>query len=221
MPGKLDPGVLYVSEQLGAAAHLCACGCGSRVRTPIGPTDWSVKETDNGPTLWPSVGSWQQACKSHYLITRGEIVWAPQWTDEQIANGRLREEERAREYYEALYRKRLGVVREFGVGSTAYLGGSRFATGAGRARGPVTLPLWIPAFAGMTRGGEALRQAQGERTRLIPLGCSLRGVVARARLLLACLLWLWLGGLPGWLGGFGWWLRLWRSFRRGCLPLRR
>ncbi len=28
MPKVLEPGILYVSEEFGAAAHLCACGCG-------------------------------------------------------------------------------------------------------------------------------------------------------------------------------------------------
>lgn len=111
MPKDLKPGVLYVSEQFGAAAHLCACGCGSKVRTPLGPTWWSMEETDDGPTLYPSVGNWQQACQSHYLITRGEVIWADLWTAEQIADGRRREEERRREYYDALDRSRGGVLQ--------------------------------------------------------------------------------------------------------------
>ena len=48
MQKDLQPEVLYVSEQFGAAAHLCACGCGSKVRTPLGPTEWSVEETLEG-----------------------------------------------------------------------------------------------------------------------------------------------------------------------------
>lgn len=112
MPQELTPGVLYVSsEEFGAAAHLCACGCGTKVRTPLGPTEWSLEETDDGPTLRPSVGSWQQACQSHYLITGGEVVWAEQWTADEITNGRRREEERRRAYYDALDRKRRSVVR--------------------------------------------------------------------------------------------------------------
>ena len=111
MPKDLKPGVLYVSEQFGTAAHLCACGCGSKVRTPLGPTWWSMEETDDGPTLYPSVGNWQQACQSHYLITRGEVIWADLWTAEQIADGRRREEERRREYYDALDRSRGGVLQ--------------------------------------------------------------------------------------------------------------
>ena len=110
MPKELDPGVLYVSERFGAVAHLCACGCGSKVRTPLGPTEWSLEETEGGPTLWPSAGNWQQACQSHYLITRGEVIWAERWTPEQIADGRYREEEERREYYDSLDRKRGRVL---------------------------------------------------------------------------------------------------------------
>ena len=111
MPQDLSPGLLYVSEEFGAAAHLCACGCGTKVRTPLGPTEWSLEETDDGPTLRPSVGSWQLACQSHYLITGGEVVWAERWTAEEIADGRRREEERRRDYYDALDRKRRSLVR--------------------------------------------------------------------------------------------------------------
>ena len=105
MPRELNPGVLYISEKFGAAAHLCACGCGSKVRTPIGPTEWSVKETDRGPTLWPSVGNWQKSCQSHYLITRGEVIWAEHWSAEQIAEGRRREEKRRSNYCNSWSRK--------------------------------------------------------------------------------------------------------------------
>ena len=42
MPKELKPGVLYVSEEFGAAAHLCACGCGAKIRTPLGPTEWTL-----------------------------------------------------------------------------------------------------------------------------------------------------------------------------------
>ena len=99
MPKELEPGILYVSEEFGTAAHLCACGCGAKIRTPLGPTDWTLKETKKGPTLRPSVGNWQQNCQSHYWICQGEIRWADEWTPEQIALGRRREEERNRIYY--------------------------------------------------------------------------------------------------------------------------
>lgn len=113
MPENLKPGVLYVSREFDIALHLCACGCGSKIRTPLGPTEWSVKETKSGPSLRPSVGNWQQACQSHYWIHRGEIIWAEKWTPEQIAAGREHEERRRRSYYDPLDRKRGGPLRRF------------------------------------------------------------------------------------------------------------
>ena len=106
-----------MSEEFDIAIHLCACGCGSRVKTPLGPTEWSISETKSGVTLRPSVGNWQQPCRSHYLITRGKIVWAPQWSAEEIAAGRSQEQQRREAYYDALDRKRGGMSKDFGVGS--------------------------------------------------------------------------------------------------------
>jgi len=113
MPKELKPGVLYVSEEFGAAAHLCACGCGSKIRTPLGPTEWNLEETDSGPTLRPSIGNWQQACQSHYWIYRGDILWSDKWTPEQIAAGRRSEEQRRGAYYDALDRRRNGFLQRF------------------------------------------------------------------------------------------------------------
>ena len=103
MPKALEPGILYVSDTFETAAHLCACGCGSKIRTPLGPTEWSLSETPAGPSLRPSIGNWQQACRSHYCITQGEIRWSGQWTDAQIEAGRRREQDRRAAYYEALH----------------------------------------------------------------------------------------------------------------------
>ena len=105
MPKQLESGVLYVSYEFGTAAHLCACGCGSKIRTPLGPTEWSVEETDAGPSVWPSIGNWQLACKSHYVIKRGEIEWANTWSDKQIKAGRSKEVKKREAYYESLNSK--------------------------------------------------------------------------------------------------------------------
>ena len=112
MPKDLKPGTLYVSEEFGAAAHLCACGCGSKVRTPLGPTEWEFEETASGPTLLPSIGNWQQPCQSHYWIREGKVIWAPKWTPAQIAAGRHQEEKRRRTYYDALDHKLGGTFRK-------------------------------------------------------------------------------------------------------------
>ena len=101
MPKELEPGVLYVAEQFAAAAHLCACGCGAKVRTPLGPTEWTVTTGPRGVSVQPSVGNWQRACRSHYWIRDGEVVWSADWTDEQVAAGRTREQARREAYFAA------------------------------------------------------------------------------------------------------------------------
>jgi len=113
IPKEMEPGVLYVAAEFGAAAHLCACGCGAKIRTPLSPTEWALDETTDGPTLRPSIGNWQQTCESHYWIWRGEIFWSGKWTPEQIAAGRRREEERRRDYFGALDRERASILRRF------------------------------------------------------------------------------------------------------------
>lgn len=82
---KLKPGVLYVAQEYGASIHLCACGCGQKVSLPFLPDRiapphyWhlTTKHTENGDlvTLRPSVGNWQQPCKTHYFITDSKIEW--------------------------------------------------------------------------------------------------------------------------------------------------
>lgn len=113
MPKDLEPGILYVAEEFGAAAHLCPCGCGSKIRTPLDLTEWSLEETEEGPSLYPSVGNWQQSCQSHYWIHKGEIRWSNQWSPEQIAAGRHREEDRRRTYYTNLERRNGNPLKRF------------------------------------------------------------------------------------------------------------
>lgn len=113
MPKHLEPGILYVSYEFETAAHLCACGCGEKIRTPLGPTEWAIKEHAAGPSLWPSVGNWQRPCRSHYIIRKGEIEWAPSWSNTQVRTGRANEERRRQVYFSALQRKRKGPIDQF------------------------------------------------------------------------------------------------------------
>lgn len=111
MPSELKPGMLYVSKEFTAAAHLCACGCGSKVRTPLGPTEWTLEEARDGPSLYPSIGNWQLACKSHYWIHQGQILWSTRWTSKQIANGRTEEDRRRQYYFGTLNRSQSKTLR--------------------------------------------------------------------------------------------------------------
>jgi hypothetical protein len=101
MPRELVSGILYVSEEFDVAAHLCACGCGSKVVTPLGPTEWAFTDGSRGPSLRPSIGNWQLPCRSHYWIACGKIEWSRTWSPAQVEDGRRAEEERRRVYYES------------------------------------------------------------------------------------------------------------------------
>jgi hypothetical protein len=111
MPKQLSPGILYVSEKYSVAGHLCACGCGNKVITPLGPTEWSFSESDGLPSLWPSIGNWQLPCRSHYIIAQGRVQWAGAWTEAQILSGRHAEEQRRQAYYAG--KNQPGILGQF------------------------------------------------------------------------------------------------------------
>ncbi|WP_298926072.1 DUF6527 family protein [uncultured Ramlibacter sp.] len=108
MPQQLEPGILYVSLEFGTAQHLCACGCGSTVRTPLGPAEWSLQETAAGPTLRPSIGNWQRPCHSHYWIHKGSIHWEGSWTEAQVVAGRARDQARLQRHLDQQQKQRGG-----------------------------------------------------------------------------------------------------------------
>jgi hypothetical protein len=99
LPRELAPGILYVSEEFAVAGHLCACGCGNKVITPLGSAEWTLTERNGRPTLHPSVGNWQLPCRSHYVIAEGMIHWGNQWSDAQVVEGRRAEEQLRQTYY--------------------------------------------------------------------------------------------------------------------------
>lgn len=99
VPELLEEGVLYISIRFRTAAHLCACGCGSRIVTPIRPAKWSLTYDGASISLWPSVGNWQKRCRSHYIVKNGKVHWAGAWTDREIAAGRARDRAALRDYY--------------------------------------------------------------------------------------------------------------------------
>ena len=76
IPGELDPGKLYVCCRYRAVKHLCACGCGIGVNTPLHPTGWTLICDGVSVSLWPSIGNWSEKCQSHYSFRNNEIHWA-------------------------------------------------------------------------------------------------------------------------------------------------
>ena len=86
-PQELEPGVLYVSATFATAAHLCACGCGREVVTPLSPAQW-VMAFDGSVSVRPSIGNWSLPCRSHYVIDHGAIRWARTFAHDEAAANR-------------------------------------------------------------------------------------------------------------------------------------
>jgi hypothetical protein len=91
IPEQLDPGVLYISRRYATASHLCCCGCGLEVVTPLNPAKWRLVDRDGTVSLFPSIGNWSFPCQSHYWIDGGRVRWAAAMSAAQIARVQARD----------------------------------------------------------------------------------------------------------------------------------
>ena len=98
-PEPLDPGVLYVSTRYRSVVHLCACGCGTTVVTPLRPVDWKLIFDGVSISLEPSVGNWSLPCRSHYWIRNNKAHWAGDMPDWKIAANRERDKRDRDRYF--------------------------------------------------------------------------------------------------------------------------
>ncbi|MBK0116116.1 MULTISPECIES: DUF6527 family protein [unclassified Delftia] len=99
LPEPLKSGILYVTSDQDLAAHLCACGCGKEVITPLSPTDWELTLRKDVASLWPSIGNWSFPCRSHYIVRGGRVVWASDMSEAAIQRGRQSSRTRKDLYY--------------------------------------------------------------------------------------------------------------------------
>ena len=99
IPSTPEQGKLYVSVRYRTAVHLCACGCGLKVVTPLRPSKWKMIFDGDSVSLAPSIGSWQFPCRSHYWVKNDRVEWAVPWSDEEIESGRQRDASDVRGYY--------------------------------------------------------------------------------------------------------------------------
>ncbi len=88
LPQDLQEGTVYVSLAYTTAAHLCCCGCGREVVTPLSPTDWKLVFDGESVSLYPSIGNWSFPCQSHYWIRENRVHWARRWSQEEVETGR-------------------------------------------------------------------------------------------------------------------------------------
>lgn len=99
IPDTLASGILYISMQHATVTHLCACGCGREVVTPISPTDWSLMYDGVAVTLDPSIGNWSFPCRSHYFIQKNRVLWVGEMSQREIERGRRLDRLAKTQYY--------------------------------------------------------------------------------------------------------------------------
>jgi len=85
IPNQLREGVVYHTHEFEIAALLCACGCGHRI-TLLVPDSHQVRDENGLATIRPSIGVFDADCKSHYVITAGEVDWLPAFTPAQASS---------------------------------------------------------------------------------------------------------------------------------------
>ena len=125
VPARLEEGRLYVALRYRTVTHLCACGCGVEVNTPLHPTGWAITYDGVAVSLWPSVGNWSEKCRSHYVVEKNMVRWSRSWSREEIGGGRARRRREIEEYYGTVKRIESGPA---GVGA---VGGHAGALGLG------------------------------------------------------------------------------------------
>ncbi len=101
VPDHIEDGILYVSLTYCTAIHLCPCGCGNEVVTPLSPTDWKLTFDGRTISLSPSIGNWNFKCQSHYWIKRNEIIYASRWDKDEIRAGRKKDKKRKKKFYKS------------------------------------------------------------------------------------------------------------------------
>jgi len=109
VPEELKERTIYISIRFATVSHLCVCGCGNKVVTPLRPTDWKLIFDGKTISLEPSIGNWSFGCQSHYYIRNSRVRWAPRWSKQQIERGRVRDRRVKERYYAADEPFRAGV----------------------------------------------------------------------------------------------------------------
>ena len=99
VPEHLNEDVLYVSIPFGTVVHLCACGCGEEVVTPLGPAEWKLTYDGRTVSLAPSIGNWDFHCRSHYWVVEGNVRWARGFSKVEVAQVREKARRRRADYY--------------------------------------------------------------------------------------------------------------------------
>lgn len=88
VPDKIKRDVLYICLPYNITVHECACGCNEKVALPLAPNQWIMKYDGQSISLSPSIGNWSYKCKSHYFIRNNRVLWAREWSENELIESR-------------------------------------------------------------------------------------------------------------------------------------
>src|SRR5262249_26942732 len=98
-PKSMQDGVLYISRSFRTACHRCCCGCGTKIVTPLRPTEYRLTDIGGRISMHPSIGNWSHPCRAHYVIRNGQVFKARDMSSAEIDEGRAYDEAEKRTYY--------------------------------------------------------------------------------------------------------------------------
>ncbi len=98
IPSEIEDNVLYISLEYNVTKHLCPCGCGSEIVATLSPSRWQLSYDGETVSLTPSIGNWHHKCKSHYYITKDNVVWAHLMSKNKIEEAIQKDQKELNEY---------------------------------------------------------------------------------------------------------------------------
>jgi hypothetical protein len=99
IPKNIEEDKLYISIEYNVAKHKCPCGCGTEIVTSLSPVGWKLIYNGDTVSLEPSIGNWQQKCKSHYFIKNDQVVWAGEISESNMEKVIYKDIEDHQNYY--------------------------------------------------------------------------------------------------------------------------
>lgn len=117
IPDIIEEGTLYISIPFETAIHKCCCGCGNEVVTPLSPKQWSLTFDGESISLYPSIGSWNLKCQSHYFIRKNVVVWAMTYSKSKIRKIKQSDCDDILKYYETKYKDEEKIKRKHKSGN--------------------------------------------------------------------------------------------------------
>lgn len=117
IPDIIEEGTLYISIPFETAIHKCCCGCGNEVVTPLSPKQWSLTFDGESISLYPSIGSWNLKCQSHYFIRKNVVVWAMTYSKSKIRKIKQSDCDDILKYYQTKYKDEEKIKRKHKSGN--------------------------------------------------------------------------------------------------------